>query len=151
MLVQNRVELDQLVIATEVIRKDPDEVLEHPREGAFIAGLYLEGARWNISAMRLEDAVPREMFCALPVLHCKAVKTKVRLAGGAMAADGHRDGVCSVLWRAAFAVMPPSLRLLVLAGRRRRRWNAVACATDAAGLVVQCVSKENGTGVAYVL
>jgi dynein heavy chain len=76
-LPQSRIELDQLTTVMEVIRKDPDEVLEHPREGAFLAGLYLEGARWNISAMRLEDAVPREMFCALPVIHCKALRVKV--------------------------------------------------------------------------
>jgi hypothetical protein len=86
---QNRVDLDKLTVATEALRKDSDELGEHPREGAYLAGLYLEGARWNISAMRLEDAQPREMFCPLPVLHCKAQTTgKVVWVGGRLVATG---------------------------------------------------------------
>lgn len=79
---QERIDLDQLGVSTEIVRKDPSEVVEMSRDGAYITGLYLEGARWNMSAMRLEEALPKEMFSALPVVHLRPLLlNKVPVSG----------------------------------------------------------------------
>ena len=37
------------------------------KDGAFIHGLTLEGARWDERAGNLEDSRPKELFCPMPV------------------------------------------------------------------------------------
>jgi dynein heavy chain len=69
---KNGWELDKLFIQTEVMKKFREQVDNASREGAFIDGLNLEGARWNVSAGNLEVSKPREMFCAMPVMFCKS-------------------------------------------------------------------------------
>lgn len=70
---RDELELDKLVIVTEVTRKKQDEIEEAPRDGAFIAGLKLEGCRYDVGAQVLEDARPKELFCEMPVINCHAV------------------------------------------------------------------------------
>ena len=66
--------LDKTVIVTEVTKKSGPEQIEAPsRDGAFIYGLTLEGARWDERAGALDDPRPRELACALPVLLVRAV------------------------------------------------------------------------------
>ncbi|GMH57655.1 hypothetical protein TL16_g02438 [Triparma laevis f. inornata] len=66
-------ELDRLSIVCEVSKKmDFNDVTAPSRDGAFVHGLHLEGARWNLSNVVLEPSLPREMFCPLPVMNCKA-------------------------------------------------------------------------------
>ena len=66
-------ELDRLSIVCEVSKKiDPNDITAPSRDGAFIHGLSLEGARWNLSNVVLEPSMPREMFCQMPVVNCKA-------------------------------------------------------------------------------
>jgi dynein heavy chain len=43
-----------------------------PREGAYVTGLHLEGARWDVQNQMIDESKPREMFSTLPVIHCKA-------------------------------------------------------------------------------
>jgi dynein heavy chain len=38
------------------------------REGAYIIGLKLQGARWDNSGQILEKSKPKEMFCPMPVI-----------------------------------------------------------------------------------
>jgi dynein heavy chain len=65
--------LDKTVTLTDVTKKSLDQVEGPSREGAFIHGLTLEGARWDDKASVLEDCRPKEMFCPLPVILIKAV------------------------------------------------------------------------------
>merc|ERR1712099_64529 len=65
-------ELDKLQVFTEVTRRDARQVDTAAREGAFVTGMYLEGARWDINANSLEDSKPKEMFTRMPVITCKA-------------------------------------------------------------------------------
>jgi len=65
--------LDKTVVLTEVTKKQVDQIEGPSRDGAFIHGLTLEGARWDDKAGVLEDCKPKEMFCALPVILIKAV------------------------------------------------------------------------------
>ncbi len=70
---RNSLELDKLVIYTDVTRKTVEQTDAHARDGAYVCGLYLEGARWNWNAGIIEESLPREMFCELPVVNCRAV------------------------------------------------------------------------------
>lgn len=65
--------LDATALVTEVTRKVDSQVDAPPREGAYIHGLYLEGARWEERNGCLEESRPKEMACALPVLHVRGV------------------------------------------------------------------------------
>lgn len=65
--------LNELSLHFEVA-KSTDEA---PREGAFIGGLYLEGARLDDKNM-LASSKPKEMYVKLPTLLVKAVAGRMR-------------------------------------------------------------------------
>jgi len=65
-------ELDKLYIQTEVTKKTSEQIESRTRDGAFVSGLSLEGARWNIQGGIIEKARPREMFFQMPVIYCKS-------------------------------------------------------------------------------
>ncbi|KAF4642858.1 dynein heavy chain family protein [Toxoplasma gondii] len=69
---QHQLELNKLVIVTAVTKKDVSSVDAAARDGAFVTGLHLDGARWDMASSCLEESRPKELFCALPVVHCKA-------------------------------------------------------------------------------
>jgi dynein heavy chain len=71
---QNKgLELDKLQVYTEVTKKmDPKMVDSASKDGAYVTGMYLEGARWDPIANSLEDSKPKEMFVKMPVVNCKA-------------------------------------------------------------------------------
>lgn len=65
--------LDKTVVLTEVTKKQPDQIDAASRDGAFIHGLTLEGARWDEKAGTLDDSRPKELFCPMPVMLVRAV------------------------------------------------------------------------------
>jgi len=64
-------ELDKLVIQTDV--KAKFEVADHARDGAYITGLFVEGARWNLAAGQLEECGPRDINYPMPIINCRAI------------------------------------------------------------------------------
>jgi len=56
-----------------VTKKQPDQIDAPSRDGAFIHGLTLEGARWDEKAGTLDDSRPKELFCPMPVMLVRAV------------------------------------------------------------------------------
>lgn len=67
-----QLELNKLQVFTEVTKREVKQVDAHAREGAFVTGVYLEGARWDMNSNSLEDSKPKEMFTRMPVINCKA-------------------------------------------------------------------------------
>lgn len=65
--------LDKTVVLTEVTKKQPDQIDAPSRDGAFIHGLTLEGARWDDKVGVLDDSKPKELFCSMPVILVRAV------------------------------------------------------------------------------
>merc|ERR1711871_205573 len=66
---KNQWELDKLVTWTDVTKKmTVGEVEGHAREGAYVTGLSLQGARWDVGGQVLEGSKPKEMFCKMPVI-----------------------------------------------------------------------------------
>ncbi|RLN89500.1 hypothetical protein BBJ28_00002039 [Nothophytophthora sp. Chile5] len=70
---KNRVELDSLRITADVTKRTVDTVDAPARDGQYVHGLYLEGARWDLGNGMLETSLPREMHVAMPVLTCRAI------------------------------------------------------------------------------
>jgi len=64
--------LDKLAVVADVTKKAVEEVESATREGAFIHGLYLEGARWDAGAGVLDEAHLKVLYPALPVVLIKA-------------------------------------------------------------------------------
>merc|ERR1712178_234822 len=65
--------LDKTLIITEVTKKQPDQIEQPSRDGAFIHGLTLEGCRWDEKAGVLDDSRPKELFVIMPVILIRAV------------------------------------------------------------------------------
>ncbi len=68
-------ELDKQIILTEIQKKTYEECMESaPREGAYIHGLFMQGARWNTQESSIEDCKPKELFFQMPVINVKAAQ-----------------------------------------------------------------------------
>ncbi|KAE9226456.1 Dynein beta chain, flagellar outer arm [Phytophthora fragariae] len=70
---KHNVELDSLHITADVTKRTIDTVDAPARDGQFVHGLYLEGARWDFGNGVLETSLPREMYVSMPVLTCRAI------------------------------------------------------------------------------
>ncbi|KAF4691102.1 hypothetical protein FOZ60_016205 [Perkinsus olseni] len=69
---QQMLELDKLMVFTEVTKREKSQIESFSREGAYVTGMFLEGARWDINGNCLDESKPKEMFCKMPVINCKA-------------------------------------------------------------------------------
>lgn len=70
---KNEWPLDKLATVVEVSKKmGPDEVDGATRDGAYIHGLYVEGARWDVGGGTLEEAVIKQLYPPMPVVLVKA-------------------------------------------------------------------------------
>jgi dynein heavy chain len=45
-----------------------------PKDGSFVYGLYLEGARWNDSLNQLDESAPKKLFTTMPYIWIKPAK-----------------------------------------------------------------------------
>jgi dynein heavy chain len=67
-----KLELDKLQVLTDVQKRDVSQIDAYAKDGAYVTGMNLEGARWDVAAMTLEDSRPRDMFVLMPVINCRA-------------------------------------------------------------------------------
>merc|ERR1712146_193470 len=73
---KNMWELDKLVSYTEVTKKmTVDEVDSGIKEGAYIIGPKMMGARWDSNNASIEKSRPKEMFCEMPIITVRGVST----------------------------------------------------------------------------
>ncbi|KAK6187847.1 hypothetical protein SNE40_005782 [Patella caerulea] len=57
------------------ITKEEKEMTEKPKNGAFVYGLFLEGARWDREKMCIGESHPKMLFDSIPVILLKPNKT----------------------------------------------------------------------------
>ncbi|KAM9852522.1 dynein axonemal heavy chain 11 [Aulostomus maculatus] len=70
---KNQWPLDKMTLTVDVTKKMKDDFGHPPREGAYIHGLFMEGARWDTQSGVLSEAVLRDLTSSMPVLYVRAV------------------------------------------------------------------------------
>ena len=70
---RNQQELDRLTIQTDVTKRMAEEIDGASKDGAYISGLFMQGARFDIAAGIIDKCRPREMFCEMPVINVRSV------------------------------------------------------------------------------
>jgi len=70
---KNEWPLDKMTLFTDVTRKYLEGFDIPLKEGAFVHGFILEGARWDINSGQLEDSRMKELFPIMPVTLIRAV------------------------------------------------------------------------------
>ena len=100
---EHRIAVDTLRIGCEMTSLDPSSVNAPPINGAYVSGLFLEGARFDRERMMMEESRPRELFDAMPCIWLKPVITaeynpisvydcplyKTSLRAGTLSTTGH--------------------------------------------------------------
>ena len=88
-VMQNHARKYQLPIDTITYGYDMrDETVEQIKisgpadDGAFIYGLFIEGARWDMKSHLLAESRPKELFTELPLIHLLPVANRKRPEGG---------------------------------------------------------------------
>uniref|UniRef100_A0A7S2IQH3 Dynein heavy chain n=1 Tax=Haptolina brevifila TaxID=156173 RepID=A0A7S2IQH3_9EUKA len=70
---KNELPLDRLTTLTDVTKKSsPDEIESATRDGAYVYGMFMEGARWDMSTGMMEDSILKQLYCPMPVILIKA-------------------------------------------------------------------------------
>lgn len=86
---KNALELDKLAIVTDITKRSVDAIDAPSRDGQYIHGLALEGARWDLGSGMLDASLPKEMYVVMPVMNCRAMlAAAARKDGGGDRATG---------------------------------------------------------------
>lgn len=70
---KNEWPLDKMCLSCDVTKKQRDDFQAPPREGAYIFGLYMEGARWDSTLGSIVSSRLKELFPQMPVIYVKAI------------------------------------------------------------------------------
>ncbi|KAM6111100.1 LOW QUALITY PROTEIN: dynein axonemal heavy chain 17 [Pterocles gutturalis] len=65
--------LDKMCLSVEVTKKYREEITAPPREGSYVHGLFMEGARWDIPSGTIADARLKELTPVMPVIFIRAI------------------------------------------------------------------------------
>uniref|UniRef100_A0A2K5ISM5 Dynein axonemal heavy chain 17 n=1 Tax=Colobus angolensis palliatus TaxID=336983 RepID=A0A2K5ISM5_COLAP len=70
---KNEWPLDKMCLSVEVTKKTREDMTAPPREGSYVYGLFMEGARWDTQTGVIADARLKELTPAMPVIFIKAI------------------------------------------------------------------------------
>ncbi|NXY54865.1 DYH9 protein, partial [Callaeas wilsoni] len=70
---KNKWPLDKMTLQCDVTKKSREDFASAPREGAYVHGLFMEGARWDAQTGIITDARLKELTPAMPVMFIKAI------------------------------------------------------------------------------
>lgn len=81
--------LDNVVTFTDPTNMDWEEPDSQPEEGAFIHGMFIEGARWDRDAGEIRESFLRDLTPQMPVVHLIAIEaSSVHTEGEAIDNNG---------------------------------------------------------------
>merc|ERR1712178_393523 len=66
--------IDILIFEYEPMKVEKD-MDERPEDGAYIYGLFIEGARWDREKMKIAESLPKVLFDTLPLIWMKPIKS----------------------------------------------------------------------------
>ncbi|XP_042331037.1 dynein axonemal heavy chain 11-like isoform X2 [Sceloporus undulatus] len=70
---KNNWSLDKMCLTIDVTKKTREDYGHPPREGAYICGLFMEGARWDLQAGVIAEARLKDLTPVMPVIFIKAI------------------------------------------------------------------------------
>ncbi|XP_070581054.1 dynein beta chain, ciliary-like isoform X2 [Ptychodera flava] len=70
---KNEWPLDKMALQCDVTKKNKEDFSGAPREGSYVHGLYMEGARWDTQTGMLSESRLKELTPAMPVIFIKAI------------------------------------------------------------------------------
>uniref|UniRef100_A0A8C3LCE3 Dynein axonemal heavy chain 9 n=1 Tax=Chrysolophus pictus TaxID=9089 RepID=A0A8C3LCE3_CHRPC len=70
---KNKWPLDKMTLQCDVTKKNREDFASPPREGAYVHGFFMEGARWDAQTGIITDARLKELTPAMPVIFIKAI------------------------------------------------------------------------------
>ncbi|XP_013068368.2 dynein beta chain, ciliary [Biomphalaria glabrata] len=70
---KNEWPLDRMCLQCDVTKKSREDMAGPPREGAYVHGLYMEGARWDMQTGMIGEARLKELAPPMPVIFIKAI------------------------------------------------------------------------------
>ncbi|KAM6297516.1 dynein axonemal heavy chain 9 [Aegotheles albertisi] len=70
---KNEWPLDKMTLQCDVTKKNREDFASPPREGAYVHGLFMEGARWDAQTGVITDARLKELTPPMPVIFIKAI------------------------------------------------------------------------------
>uniref|UniRef100_G1PVX8 Dynein axonemal heavy chain 9 n=2 Tax=Myotis lucifugus TaxID=59463 RepID=G1PVX8_MYOLU len=70
---KNEWPLDQMALQCDVTKKNREDFRSPPREGAYVHGLFMEGARWDAQAGVITEAKLKDLTPPMPVMFIKAI------------------------------------------------------------------------------
>lgn len=68
-----KIAVDTLMIGCEMTAYDPKDIKKPPAIGAYVYGMFMEGGRFNRTAMRMDDSSPRQLLDVMPCIWLKPV------------------------------------------------------------------------------
>lgn len=70
---KNEWPLDRMALQCDVTKKTREDMAGPPREGAYVHGLFMEGARWDMQTSLISEARLKDLAPAMPVIFIKAI------------------------------------------------------------------------------
>ena len=70
---KNEWPLDRMCLQCDVTKKNREDIGGPPREGAYVHGLYMEGARWDMQTGLISEARLKELAPKMPVIFIRAI------------------------------------------------------------------------------
>ena len=78
---KNGVSIDSIAFEFPILNQQPETITALPKEGAYIYGLYIEGAKWDFENGHLADADPMKLVSNMPIVHFKPSESKRKSKG----------------------------------------------------------------------
>ncbi|EPY30591.1 hypothetical protein STCU_03990 [Strigomonas culicis] len=69
----NSFDLDQMALVVDVLKKSADQIDTSARDGCYVCGLSMEGARWDTSAGCIEDSRLKELYPKMPIMQIRSL------------------------------------------------------------------------------
>ncbi|KAM6403695.1 dynein axonemal heavy chain 17 [Rhynochetos jubatus] len=70
---KNKWPLDKMCLSVHVTKKTREDVTAPPREGSYVHGLVMEGARWDVPSGAIAEARLKELTHAMPVILVRGI------------------------------------------------------------------------------
>ncbi|CBZ32638.1 dynein heavy chain, putative [Leishmania donovani] len=69
----NSFDLDQMALVVDVLKKSADQIESNARDGCYVTGLAMEGARWDGTAGCIEESRLKDLYPKMPIMQVRSL------------------------------------------------------------------------------